>query len=941
MRKLTTVLLFVLFTGLGVSALAQDKILNKPRVCDNPGISFQSGEVLSRRGTGNRVWNVFSNSAENVAYTDQNCTTPAGVNFPFLKAFYVLKEYENAVKVVVDSYVKDGIWELMPGYADSVYYFPKNKMLLWDNPVISDSLLIDECIVKLPQKALIIKNLKNLQSQHIYTNPDGVNKGTYISDYQQRNVEVLYLYQYDEKNDAYLCGADPQIPSIRYVSSSIRGWVSAASLSKWHSNLSIEPNWVTSSDRLGSTQYSRVYTRLSDGRSFGSNKAHRPANQMDLIFNEEDYRQEILNDPLHRLPGDMLRFQLLTKAVDLSNAYPRVGVVGKKIDLDCNCDYDPVTVAEYTREVSAVIEKRQRNNIIFVVDGTQSMDQALEGVANALTKTMQRIQDENEAELKAGGDPINYFFGAVVFRDTDDSNPIELTNNGQLTDNRARVVSDLRNIFSHGANTSTVPESVFLGIKTAVNQFNPDPDNRNYLFLLGDAGNNFAHEQTNFNTPEVAKWLSDRNIDFFSVQVRHKSNSAYDEFCQQTSEILEKNILNRNKKFRQKYENENNQGNSCVRCNLEKLLGEVYGAIPQATTVTKDKNSRKVTGKALIDNNIESVAYNIFSGSMAMGANVCIPQSDSPEDIINENELSTLLDYFLNNINNTSKSFGRSNSSTDDYVKRIIADLFQSRSMTMEKLAAVFGNGTQLYQEGYTAYKPQWLTQTADADSFDGALWQYVSFVNHASTSELIANIDRLFVPSFNSVGQLRNKIFEVMRSLIVNRYRYLSAAEFNDTEICSVLSLLTGLPADRTNFDWCSVVMRDLNNPNKVPDEAVLEMALNFIVFKGHLQSIQRESSVFDQRFFNTYQRYLLLYLRERNVVISAPKRQDFYQALVSFFEKGYDSYYENPTFKNADINNKKNMNNKYYWIQASLYPVTCHSNLILEQAAPFKVNN
>jgi hypothetical protein len=74
---------------------------------------------------------------------------------------------------------------------------------------------------------------------------------------------------------------------------------------------------------------------------------------------------------------------------------------------------------------------------------------------------------------------------------------------------------------------------------------------------------------------------------------------------------------------------------------------------------------------------------------------------------------------------------------------------------------------------------------------------------------------------------------------------------------------------------------------------------------------------------------------------VVPAPKRQDFYQALVSFFESGYDSYYENPTFKNADINNKKNMNNKYYWIQASLYPVTCHSNLILEEAAPFKVHN
>ncbi|PLX04307.1 MAG: hypothetical protein C0594_09295, partial [Marinilabiliales bacterium] len=817
------------------------------------------------------------------------CTKSATVNFPFLKPFYVLEEYDNSVKVVAAGKVNSLSWSLDPGYQDSVFFMKKDDLLLWSNPVLSDSLLIDRCNVKLPQKAMIIKNLRNLESQDIYVNPAGIREGNYISSYSPREVEVLYLYQYDEESDAFLCGADSRIPSIRHVSSSIRGWVSASSLAMWYSTLCIEPNWITWSQRSGSDEFARGYSRLYDARQFSSNKYHIPSNSEGLIFNEENYRATIEEDPLHRLPGDMLRFQLLTRSIDLTNDFPRVGFVGEKIDNNSNCTFSPAELATYRRDVADVISGRQRNNIIFVIDGTQSMDMAVEGVTNALTRTMELIQNENEAEIAAGGSPIEYFFGAVVYRDTDDNNPIELTYNGELTQNRARVVSDLRRIFSHPATTPTECEGVFLGIQTAVEQFNPNPCNRNYLILLGDAGNNYDH--VNFGTDEVAGWLSERNINFFSIQVRHKVSACYDNFCQESSDILSNNIMSISNAFKEKYNREYRNGDECIKSSLEYFLGDIYNAIPKSRNdITTVSNNTSVTGTNYIDENIEIIPYNVFNGSLSMGAKVCIPGSGSENDIIHEQELSTLLDFFLRNINKYNKSFGREYRSADDYIKRVMADLFPC--LPMKKLAAVFGEGAQLYQEGYTAYNPNWL-------STDEPLWQYVSFVNHSSAGELLANINSLFSPNFSSVNQLRNQIFTVLRSLIVNRYRYLSPEEFNDTEICNVLSLLTGLPADRSNFDWCSVVMKDINNPKRVPDEAVLEMALNFIIFKGHLESIQNKRAIFDVNFFNTYQNYVLRYLQKKGIIVPPPQRLPYYRRLAEFFSDEYQNYYQNPTFK------------------------------------------
>jgi hypothetical protein len=189
-----------------------------------------------------------------------------------------------------------------------------------------------------------------------------------------------------------------------------------------------------------------------------------------------------------------------------------------------------VTSDEHTRiitELNERLDKLKKVNLVFVIDGTYSMDKYFSQISGVIKNYVKGLQ-------RSGA--VQYKFAVVVFRDKDEKPLFQLK---ERTDKADEVAAFLDGIKASAKPDKDDAEAVFYGIKKAITMAALcPPDETNYLILVGDAGNHNREDETRIQKNEIIDLLYQNKYNFLAFQVHMFDKPAYMDFHSQAKDIM-------------------------------------------------------------------------------------------------------------------------------------------------------------------------------------------------------------------------------------------------------------------------------------------------------------------------------------------------------------------------------------------------------------------
>ncbi|MBN1182528.1 MAG: hypothetical protein JXB49_09600 [Bacteroidales bacterium] len=483
--------------------------LNSLKAVGKPDIFFipvYQTNINSSYSALNRYWIVYSDRDKNQTYT-----TPGGNvvknTLNFMERFRVAESSDTYVHIYKE--IQPTVWPQISPDAVDYGWIDKNKLLLWEHCLRNAASLIDK-------KAMILSTFEGTTNQQsndeviIYKlNPEF----TIDSDKKSRLFEILFVFK--TTDNAVLLGENIELQGNETdVLSNMRGWVPVENVTFWDHRITLEPNWEQAAAKER------------------TDKNIKPA-----IFIDEkaamDYQSGIKVDPkfivwendpgAKRNIGQWRRFPIL-EARNTGIQY--TGVMGK-IKSE-SAIMDPERMAEIRKAIEALEMKTRKINVVFVVDGTESMGKFYESIARGIQTSVNNLQLEDTQN--------RFSFGAVIYRDfLEGENKIELR---PLTENYKEIIEFFNVARTDYSRDKDLPEAVFYGLKTALTQLGIRKGESNFIVLIGDCGNHYRIDDTQVPIDEVIVLLAETESSLISYQVNNGFYPTYQEFIDQSRRLI-------------------------------------------------------------------------------------------------------------------------------------------------------------------------------------------------------------------------------------------------------------------------------------------------------------------------------------------------------------------------------------------------------------------
>jgi hypothetical protein len=896
------------------------QLLEVPYCIKRPVKDYNTGIMLTNQPGGTikgTIWMVFAAKDKIQGFSSSSVGSSVST-FNFMDAFYVVEEQQDKIKAVEASYVK--ITSLMPGANDHTFWFNKSDMLLWNNCLIQSNVVIGDFTSEFNKEVLLIDKLDDTKpvtnSPGYFSSPESDNSNK-ISD----SREFMLLFVYKEDHGFYLLGPKSRLSRTTYKQD-INGWMSEDFTVEYFNHFAFEMNWEHCNDRYPV----KVFSNLDLAKKYMDNPTYQPGrNEGEIIFTE---------NPMYcaRQTGCLERFYLLDIVTDSTGKYPKVGIRGNvqldnlQLQSDCfSSSIDPLKEARIRDKFTKGFNYIKRVNILFVVDATASMEAYRTSIIRALTQTMGDILEKNKAEEK----DLDYQFGAVIFRDQSEAIPIEFSNFGDWTDDISVMVNFFGQAIDPTKNgrDSDYPEALYYGIQQAIDTFDVNPLNTNYLILIGDACNNPASfpEATETNVVEL---LDRKNFNLLTYQIhyqQHKSN-AFADFRTQIDRITQQIAVRKNERLWNDY---NTFVASCPA--TRDVFYEFFKNFPTIfipsidMTCSTDNNTNKVC-------EINSERFPI------------ITMTYYPHDSVTVLRLQQELGNSLNNIaiktEETINKLGRTlewEGTQLEYQARVIYFCL-SLGLSLDEIIFLLMPAEQYFQVGYTCYQPSWSPYP---------LFNYVSLIGHVQVQQIQDFINDMVPPGKILNEQvLREHIYNIWKKVLVSELNLISLENFDDATLAQDITFLSGMQAPEYLKSFYN---KDILYSTKFSADKLYAHCVDLIITNAYLQSLMNGKNMLNQQYFKGYSACIRRYLEYANTPEQpsslSPERQDEYFALLAQKFSGdeeYDFDEENfPKYPYMNIEPTKPDYRYfwYYWLDSRIFPTefTCGSQIVLETAREF----
>lgn len=748
--------------------------LGKPLVSEATIKSLQnSNDWGQRQPNSKKFWVAYSDRGDNVTYSQPSTSSSKFSELKFNQKVRIAK-VEDGFALVYDEPKVGVSYPQISNEAKSLGWVPMSHLLLWQSCPVNEN--------EIYQKALLVANIDEIGNQSeaqkqsagsVYFNPETKKrKGNIHTD-----MTFYFVMKKDPKSGMVLLAnqskTDGSSDKVLY------GWVNNNSYVPWNQRSCLEPNWDPDVVSQFNSPAGKKYSFYTDPNLTESGSYYVYGRK-----NPDDSNERTM----YRMQAERARFPLLDNDSHKGNIYKvtSFGLGGRSV----NGSTDDVSI-EADRKIEKLTKQLQNINLIFVIDGTRSMNKYFASVKDALAKGLSYF-DQTKYKPRVG---------VVIYRDYADGNAMLETQ--PLVDAKdPRLTSFLQNIGNQGYGATSSPndhthtEAMYAGINEALNasKMGFAPDHANLMIVIGDCGNDPA--DTKSPTQEaLVKKLADNNVQLMAHQVLRNSEEPWMLFNIQTRNLITKSLEDQYAKIGAKpkyvkhpngigYDLENKDGRNY-------FIGSMRYAPDMNTAMDPNALSR------LIEHNIGDFAKAI----------------------------QAQIDALVNGASLTGYGSGDVSASDSDMDQKFL----ESRL------------GAKLYKElkdrgvmmTFTGYAPK-------QDSQERKYWKPVVFMSSDEFANLIKRLEPVYRQTEGNQNDRRPYI-NAIKGLLQAMIPDISDDELNDMDISEATKRINGL--NEASAAVKSYTLAQLQDPAAVPENEFRALVTQFNSKYKKLQRINKEA--------------------------------------------------------------------------------------------------
>lgn len=455
-------------------------------------------------------WKVVSDRSNNVTYNApkkgaQLCTT-----LEFNEQLIIASIKDGYALVYREP--KTEKYPFISDKAQSKGWVPMSNLLLWTKGLADDA--------DISYKAVICANLNVNGSDtegKLYKNPSGKAVG-------QLKTDMHFYFIMKEEGSKVLLGHYADLPTD--ADRGLYGWVDNNSYVPWNQRTCLEPTWDRNNVEWLSTNQKKWQVFPNKDKMNGKAPAEDTYSSKRVRKSNDQYASEY---KYRTMPSSRLRYPILEGCTDKLYHCSSFGTLGKKAEMQ-NVDSE-------IHEAILNINNTEVINIGIVIDGTSSMKPYFASVKNAIVEGCKYFGNKNQVNV-----------AVAIYRDKEDGEYILETfpAAGGFTDNPNN--QNLKKFLDSGGKYGVKSiargetESVYYGIKTAVERFNYNPKQSNLLLVVGDCGDN---GKMGVKREELISLLAEKKVSLMAFQVRNKANDSFQTFNTQLTYIMKQSLQKR------------------------------------------------------------------------------------------------------------------------------------------------------------------------------------------------------------------------------------------------------------------------------------------------------------------------------------------------------------------------------------------------------------
>lgn len=517
MSKLFTVRLLVfLLASLHAVCQAQiagTRIPDRPEKYYHPYHGMNLG--ISKDHIKNAVdWIVYSSKEGNQVFSDPGLVHPIGTA-NFMEAFFATNiETDNAIQVVrYDLDAMDGQGKRFALDAEAIGWMAKSSLILWQTALLHPETKFARKVMTCTLPSTIqqdFNKLKNGARKVIFFDSPNLKRP---NDRDSRIYEIFFVFA--ETDNALLLGKSQTI-SATSAKSTVLGWVDKDRVTDWSQRMALEPNW--DAEAVEERKINRIEAiALSDSVAAVNYKNGLGVTAAQTIWSGGLYEKRSIPS-WKRFPIIRQTSEGIAEVVVVSEVRSASGDV-----------LSAERYAEIENQYNRVRDQRRNINLIFVIDGTRSMESYFPSIANAIQSSMNLV-------LASDND---FKFGVVVYRDYPDESCNRLISQKGMVDKNSlpSLIQWVREITTDGCKDKDKPEAMYHGLAAALRMLGDDAKSSNAIILIGDTGNRIPDER--HDPKEIIARLASKRCGLMAFQVWNAHEPTYQHFIDQSFQLIQ------------------------------------------------------------------------------------------------------------------------------------------------------------------------------------------------------------------------------------------------------------------------------------------------------------------------------------------------------------------------------------------------------------------
>jgi len=374
------------------------------------------------------------------------------------------------------------------------------------------------------------EEIKLLDFVHVYKfypdYPDDPISNKFEPEYVLLGSKHYFVPKFDNKNTL----------SINNV---ILGWVKYNRFLIWNTREGLQPF----NERKHPIYFFKTIQEIKEYYNTHVDNDEEPETPLVVNFDKKDKLDK------SAWPKEKPRYAILNKNDDVTKPF-EIGISSTSLD-----------ALRVRSVIEDLLEKSKNRDIVFVIDGTWSMEPYIKLVGDIINRVMENFNKAREEKQEVG----NLRFGVAIYRDyPSDDNSAEnyafeiikkLTSDAKSIQLEISKVLVTKEDCKQNINSDTCfPEAVFNGLVRSIKDMNWAGESRKMIIHIGDNGNH--NKKDPYNEDDIVKLLVENDISYHAIQIVAKEGpesfkKAQKSFNSQVRRIIKNTVT----QWAQKVEN--------------------------------------------------------------------------------------------------------------------------------------------------------------------------------------------------------------------------------------------------------------------------------------------------------------------------------------------------------------------------------------------------